>query len=386
MTSLVTIDHIECPSIDELENNYVRRGRPVVLRQPLGTCPAASWTPEYLAAAIGDRSVRVAVSASGSYSYNPGKAEIKERDMALSAAIDLMRSTGEHDPKYYIMQRSIHAEFPEVAADLEVPRVLVPGDLRVANLWLGSGGTLTPLHFDIANNLLCQVHGRKSVKVLAPDQTEYLYPLPTWSSYAHLSEVDLEAPDYHRFPLLEKTTAIEVILEPGTALFLPGFWWHQVRSLELSISINLWWQCHASQLLAPHSIRHLPAMFDRNRLADIADEVKGGLIALASYAWNEARTPWVATLCAAGAFDRHVRRLLQKRHIDDISIPGRPQALYSAVASLTGEPVPRLETKALDTWMRLIASARTGSDRNLSKPDVANMVHDVARFIAASPL
>jgi hypothetical protein len=27
----------------------------------------------------------------------------------------------------------------------------------------------------------------------------------------------------------------------GEVLYLPRYWWHQVRSLERSASVNLWW-------------------------------------------------------------------------------------------------------------------------------------------------
>jgi hypothetical protein len=34
---------------------------------------------------------------------------------------------------------------------------------------------------------------------------------------------------------------IEVVLGPGDAMYLPSRWWHQVRSLDLSLSVNFWW-------------------------------------------------------------------------------------------------------------------------------------------------
>jgi ribosomal protein L16 Arg81 hydroxylase len=34
---------------------------------------------------------------------------------------------------------------------------------------------------------------------------------------------------------------IELFVEPGDALYIPSRWWHQVRSLDLSVSFNIWW-------------------------------------------------------------------------------------------------------------------------------------------------
>jgi hypothetical protein len=42
------------------------------------------------------------------------------------------------------------------------------GRLAAANAWVGTAGTVTHLHTDQADNLLCQVAGYKLVRVLGP--------------------------------------------------------------------------------------------------------------------------------------------------------------------------------------------------------------------------
>ena len=58
----------------------------------------------------------------------------------------------------------------------------------------------------------------------------------------YLSYVDCDNPDYERFPKFRQAVALEGILEPGEMLFLPAGWWHQVRSMDLAISVNFWWE------------------------------------------------------------------------------------------------------------------------------------------------
>ena len=41
-----------------------------------------------------------------------------------------------------------------------------------------------------------------------------------------------------KYPLMKKTTSIEVVLEPSDALFIPIGWWHCVESLDVSISLS----------------------------------------------------------------------------------------------------------------------------------------------------
>jgi ribosomal protein L16 Arg81 hydroxylase len=42
--------------------------------------------------------------------------------------------------------------------------------------------------------------------------------------------------DTDRYPLFARACLMDVVLEPGDALFLPAGWWHWVRSLSTSIS------------------------------------------------------------------------------------------------------------------------------------------------------
>ena len=60
---------------------------------------------------------------------------------------------------------------------------------------------------------------------------------------------ELEAPDYDRFPRFREVRLREARLGPGDALYLPSQWWHFVRSLEPSISINCWYYGRTVTLL-----------------------------------------------------------------------------------------------------------------------------------------
>ena len=35
-------------------------------------------------------------------------------------------------------------------------------------------------------------------------------------------------------------TVIEIVLKPGQMLIIPPGWWHEVKSLDLSVSVNIW--------------------------------------------------------------------------------------------------------------------------------------------------
>jgi len=111
------------------------------------------------------------------------------------------------------------------------------------SLWTGPGGTLSVLHFDRVHNFSVQLYGRKKWILIPPEQYADVYwPCDELRAGMLLfSPVDAERPDLADFPRFARARPIEVTLEPGEILFLPTGWWHQVRSLDPSISLNFFW-------------------------------------------------------------------------------------------------------------------------------------------------
>jgi len=99
--------------------------------------------------------------------------------------------------------------------------------------WFGPVGTITPLHHDPLNLMMAQVYGRKRWRIISPEQTPLLY-----NYVGVFSKVDCENPDYNRYPLFKDVNIIETVLEPGELIFIPVGWWHQVKALDISISLS----------------------------------------------------------------------------------------------------------------------------------------------------
>jgi hypothetical protein len=103
-------------------------------------------------------------------------------------------------------------------------------------MWIGPAGTFTALHHDLTNNLIAQVVGRKRLLILPPSEVGRLYN----DTHVFSRIADLQAPglDAAAFGRLEGARAYEVMLEPGEAIFMPFAWWHQVRSLDFSVTVT----------------------------------------------------------------------------------------------------------------------------------------------------
>ena len=124
---------------------------------------------------------------------------------------------------------------------------------------LGSGGTITGLHFDSCDNILVQLVGAKYVRLYDRGQTPFLYRKPSATEShggRHSSKLSpdaqgnssavgrhVEAADaLSKWPLWGMARYNEAVLGPGDALYIPSGVWHYARALKKqpSLSVNLW--------------------------------------------------------------------------------------------------------------------------------------------------
>ncbi|ALL14691.1 cupin-like domain-containing protein [Caulobacter henricii] len=112
-------------------------------------------------------------------------------------------------------------------------------------IWIGNAIT-TATHFDMNYNIACAVAGRRRFTLFPPDQLKNLYlgPLEFTPAGPPVSMVDIAAPDLDRYPRFAEawSTAQVAELEPGDAIYIPYFWFHNVESLDpFTVLINYWW-------------------------------------------------------------------------------------------------------------------------------------------------
>jgi hypothetical protein len=158
------------------------------------------------------------------------------RSVPLSELVQRIEREPESND-YYVVARNYFFEHPRLGPlrnELKPPTDIVDledtghGSLK---LWMGPGGTVTPLHHDNHSILFGQVYGRKRIKLIPPFERAHLYVRERY-----YSAVDAENPDLERFPAFPIGSVAEVIVEPGDLLFLPAGWWHWVKALEPAIS------------------------------------------------------------------------------------------------------------------------------------------------------
>lgn len=240
----VRVERIRMPSPDEFHERYVVPGLPVVITGMNDDLPAfQKWTPSYLRERYGDREVPVGLID------ERGKLRFDENDRVIfdtttfGKFVDTLEAAlaAGRVHESYVMFKIIDF-LPELLDDLRTPPVAPPAPWSFHKFWLSGPGTATPLHHDLPDNLFSQIYGKKRLTLFAPRDELHMYRYPPWTPLPQASRLtDCESVDARRFPRFRGARPIPVEVSAGEVLYLPRYWWHQVRSLETSISVNYWW-------------------------------------------------------------------------------------------------------------------------------------------------
>lgn len=235
---------VSCPSVSQFEMAYERKKTPVILSNAYCCKATKDWNLQYLKNKYSDKVVHL-----DHYSISSGDQEWSGVDLALDDALDLISTNSDQDKKHHLMQKSMREDFPELLPDLELPKYIKKEKDHIINLWVGESGTISPAHYDFSDNFLTQIMGRKQVKLFSPLDTSNMYPYEIDSQYlerqsaTHISKIhDTTNVAYKAHPKFKNVTCYEGIIYPGDLLYIPSGWWHEIKALDVSISVNFWWK------------------------------------------------------------------------------------------------------------------------------------------------
>jgi hypothetical protein len=203
---------------------------------------------------------------------------------------------------FYLKQRGLH-ELPGLLQDVRRPLFYGHG-IQAVNLWIGMTGSWTPLHFDQADNLMCEVAGTRRVTLYSPEQGRSLYPAfavgpqddELTPSYFSMVK-DVRDADPARFPdFAGVEPAFDIELAPGEMLYVPSYWWHFVEITDApAILVNFWYALQYGQ----------PLRADEQQIEETMMVTLRGLLDRADPARREALAHLVRAMCdVAGKPDR----------------------------------------------------------------------------------
>jgi hypothetical protein len=222
---------------DEFLEKYLRASRPVVLQGIADDWPALRrWSPGDLKSRFGEHEIEVQLNRESDSSYEENSLAHRQK-IKLADYVDKVMSGGPSND-YYMTANNLLLRSPAFAPLLADVGTLPPycdpsGLAQRSHFWFGPAGTVTPLHHDTVMLFHTQIMGRKRWRFVSPLDTPKVY-----NFNAVFSPVDVDKPDLVRFPRFSQVKVLEVVVEPGETVFLPLGWWHQVTSLDVSLSLS----------------------------------------------------------------------------------------------------------------------------------------------------
>lgn len=273
---------------------YQKPGTPVIVTGLLDTEP--DWNLDYLREKLG--TFALPIRRYGWKRYEQDKRQWKSIGSGTEAQrvpftdyAEMLQSGKAREQDIYLVKRSLkNTPLEQNLASLQkVGEQLGLSPISDFNLWLGTSGHVTCLHYDPMDGTLLQLHGAKKVVLFPPSQLYNLYPFPVWVHLRHglkmrasYSQVYPERPDFEAFPRLKQALQYRYddVLQQGEVLFIPAGWWHELTTLGNEVrdgvvcsvnrfwhvptvrSLHLWskWRVHLGSVCA---IPHILADFGR---------------------------------------------------------------------------------------------------------------------------
>ena len=232
MTQIARLPQI---SAEMLQDTFMSRNLPVVITNATAQWRAMQkWSFEYFKTL--DSSVDIYLEKGNVLQRNTSfeKLTFGEYMDKLIA----QRDGAAEDDLGYLSIFNIFRAFPQLNEDVDF-QLITKNRMRNSKMgWIGPAGTVSGYHTDWADNIFAQVQGRKFVKVVSPSQSRKMYASKKYDSNSTLSSVDADNYDREKYPLFAEVDAMYTVVNPGEMLFIPRGWWHYVRSLDPSISVN----------------------------------------------------------------------------------------------------------------------------------------------------
>ena len=232
MSFNLVLEKVSKISPKDFKEEFLKPGVPVIIQGLTeGTGAAKKWTIDYFKSTMGHYNVPLYDSRI----KNPSSAYTQPNlHMRFGDFLDQI-SKNEETP-YRMFLFNLFKLNPSLEKDFPCPD-LARGLLKeLGYMFFAGKGTKVRNHFDLDMGNVFHTHfcGRKRILLCSPEYSDFLYKLPL-NSY---SLVDLDKPDYLKYPAAKRIQGYESILQEGETLFIPSGYWHYITYLDPGFSVS----------------------------------------------------------------------------------------------------------------------------------------------------
>lgn len=230
----VPIARIENVSKEEFVEKYYKPQKPVLIEGLTKDWPAfRKWDLDYIQSLAGDQIVPL-------YNNVPTKGHKKSvvpaANMKLIEYIDILKK-GPTDLRMFFF--NVLQKMPELTKDFDYPDIGLPFFKKLPVMFFGGKGSKVLAHYDmdLPDLMHFHFHGYKKITLFEPAESKNLYRVPF--SIHNLETIDMENPDFDKYPALKNASGISVEMKHGEALYIPSGYWHYITYEDAGFSITL---------------------------------------------------------------------------------------------------------------------------------------------------
>lgn len=229
---LSSVDSVSIINSEDFAASYFTPLRPLLIKDLSKSWPASNkWTPDFFSDQFGDKQVKVYdasfVAAGKNYMSNAQLIPFRDYiNQVMNKSQDLR-----------MFLYNIKSEIPELVSDIQFPDLVKGLSKNFIFMFFGAKGSVTQMHFDIdmSHVFHTAMYGKKTVYLFPYEQGKNLHRYPfTCRSY-----VDIEQPDYERFPNMKNLKGYKVVIERGDTLYIPAGYWHHFVYDEAGFAVSL---------------------------------------------------------------------------------------------------------------------------------------------------
>lgn len=221
-------------SKEDFLEEYFKLEKPVIIEDLTKNWPAyQKWNFDYFREKAGEVVVPL-------YDSKPAKGRQNSHGIAMKIPfkeyIDILKK-GPTDLRMFFF--NLLQNCPDLVDDFQYPDLGVKFFKKLPVLFVGGEGSKVVMHYDmdLANNFHFNFIGKKKVILYPPDQTGLLYKVPY--SIVSMEIIDMDDPDFEKYPALAKAKGFQATLQHGDALYIPSHWWHFIKYETPSLSLTL---------------------------------------------------------------------------------------------------------------------------------------------------
>lgn len=227
------IDVVYDISPEDFHKNYFIPQKPLVIRRlSRFTFAGHHWSIDYFKNQMGD--IMVDIFDNGNKKAAASAFTRADLKMRFADYLSIIEKNEHTDLRIFLF--NLFKYNPSLRQEFPCPDFFKNPLDNFGFMFFGGKDTTVRLHYDIdmCNVLHTHFGGRKRVLLFAPEYSKHLYKLPL-NTY---SLVDLDKPDFNKYPALDLLKGSEVILNDGDAVFMPSGYWHYMTYLEGSFSVS----------------------------------------------------------------------------------------------------------------------------------------------------